>query len=282
MNRILEINRDISGRRKIKIVLHEIYPDETHWNINGITYLEQYTRDNADTVKGMPLCAEFLDDSKEVPYGHGLTGTLNGMPVFEDSVQVGTFEDWSIEDIEIDGVVHKCLCGVGYINESRYPKFCDWIDRQVAEGNKVFGSVEFVGTPENDWEILYRDGWKQTGRIPTVYDYSGFCILTIAPADNTAMLLEFDRANQEKIETSENEFDCIFGGVMNAAQKDTEYDSVFLDLLGERNTADESEFDNIFGDELKAEKQIKTEFDDIFGKFESHNQKEREFDKIFQ
>ena len=99
MNRILEINRDISGRRKIKIVLHEIYSDETRWNINGITYLEQYTRDNADTVKGMPLCAEFLDDSKEVPYSHGLTGTLNGMPVFEDSVQVGAFEDWSIEDV---------------------------------------------------------------------------------------------------------------------------------------------------------------------------------------
>ena len=96
------------------------------------------------------------------------------------------------------------------------------------------------------------------------------------------MLLEFDRAKQEKTEPAENEFDCVFGGVMNAAQKDTEYDSVFLDLLGERNTADESEFDNIFGDELKAEKQIKTEFDDIFGKFESHNQKESEFDKIFQ
>lgn len=52
-NKILEICQDITGRRKLKIVLHEIYPDENHWNINGITYLEQYTRDNADTVKGM-------------------------------------------------------------------------------------------------------------------------------------------------------------------------------------------------------------------------------------
>lgn len=204
-----------------------------------------------------------MDASKEIPYGHGVTGTLNNLPVFEDSVQVGSFDDWTIEDVTIDGVVHRCLCGVGYINESRYPKFCEWIDRQISDGNKVFGSVEFVGTPENDGEIIYRDGWKQTGRIPTIYDYSGFCIITIKPADDTAMLLEFDRANHEKMGTPENEFDFVFGAATNTAQKNTEYDNVFLDLLGERNTVDESEFDNIFGDESKTEKQVETEFDDI-------------------
>lgn len=76
--RILEISQatNPNGRRKVKFALHEIYPDRTHWNRNGITYLEQYTRDNADSVKGMPLCAEFLDDDKDVPYGHGLTGHI--------------------------------------------------------------------------------------------------------------------------------------------------------------------------------------------------------------
>lgn len=117
--------------------------------------------------------------------------------------------------------------------------------------------------PENDGEIIYRDGWKQTGRIPTIYDYSGFCIITIKPADDTAMLLEFDRANHEKMGTLENEFDFVFGAATNTAQKNTEYDNVFLDLLVERNTVDESEFDNIFGDESKTEKQVETEFDDI-------------------
>lgn len=86
--KIVELSKPIMGRRKIKMVLHEIYSDRTHWNRNGITYLEQYTRDNADSVKGMPLCAEFLDDDKDVPYGHGLTGHIKNMPVFEDSVQV--------------------------------------------------------------------------------------------------------------------------------------------------------------------------------------------------
>lgn len=250
-NKVLEICQDnITGRRKLKIVLHEIYPDENHWNINGITYLEQYTRDNADTVKGMPLCAEFLDESKEIPYGHGVTGTVGNLPVFEDSVQVGSFEDWSIEDIEINGVIHRCLCGVGYINESRYPKFCDWIDRQVVEGNKVFGSVEFVGTPDNDGEIIYRDGWKETGRIPTVYDYSGFCIITIKPADDTAMLLEFDKAKQERNETPENEFDSIFGSIERNTAQDREFDDVFLATIG-----------IMYGDE---EPDKYNNFDDVF------------------
>lgn len=196
--RILEISQatNPNGRRKVKFALHEIYPDRTHWNRNGITYLEQYTRDNADSVKGMPLCAEFLDDDKDVPYGHGLTGHIKNMPVFEDSVQVGSFEDWSIEDVEIDGEIHRCLCATGYINEGRYPKFVKWIEDQLANGKKLRGSVEFVGTKDNDGEIIYDGGWKEQGRIPMIYDYSGYCILSIKPSDPSAILIEL---NQFKI-----------------------------------------------------------------------------------
>lgn len=57
---ILEINQNISGRRKVKIVLHEIYPNISKWNENGITWFEQYTRDNADTIKGMPLVLKLI------------------------------------------------------------------------------------------------------------------------------------------------------------------------------------------------------------------------------
>lgn len=244
-NQILEICQ-VSGRRRIKIVLHEIYADNSKYNENGITWLEQFTRDNADTIKGMPLCAEFVDNDKDIPYGHGLTGLKGNIPVFENSVQVGTFEDWMIENIDFDGEKHKCLCGMGYINENRYPNFCDWIDKQIAERNKIFGSVETTGTPENNGEIIYKDGWKEKGRVPMIYDYTGYCIVTVRPSDDKAILLEFQEGTKVQVE-----------------EKD-DYDDVFLDLLGERNAANTSEFN------------------DIFGKSEPYNHGKNEFDEIFQ
>lgn len=221
--RFLEISQatNPNGRRKVKLALHEIYPDRTQWNRNGITYLEQYTRDNADSVKGMPLCAEFLDDDKDIPYGHGLTGHIKSMPVFEDSVQVGVCEDWSIEDIEIEGETHRCLCATGYINEGRYPKFVKWIEDQVANGETLRGSVEFVGTKDNDGEIIYDGGWKEEGRVPMIYDYSGYCILSVKPSDPSAILIELNqfKNNLEDVEMNEemkNAFSDLKSEVISA------------------------------------------------------------------
>lgn len=221
--RLLEISQatNPNGRRKVKLALHEIYPDRTQWNRNGITYLEQYTRDNADSVKGMPLCAEFLDDDKDIPYGHGLTGHIKSMPVFEDSVQVGVCEDWSIEDIEIEGETHRCLCATGYINEGRYPKFVKWIEDQVANGETLRGSVEFVGTKDNDGEIIYDGGWKEEGRVPMIYDYSGYCILSVKPSDPSAILIELNqfKNNLEDVEMNEemkNAFSDLKSEVISA------------------------------------------------------------------
>lgn len=260
---------DVPGRRKVKVVLHEIYPDRTHWNRNGITYLEQYTRDNADSVKGMPLCAEFLDDDKEVPYGHGLTGQIRNMPVFEDSVQVGAFEDWSIEDIEIDGEMRRCLCATGYINESRYPRFVEWLEKQLESGSPVYGSVELSGTKDNDGEIIYDGGWKEQGRVPMIYDYIGHSIISIAPADDAALVTAFDMArgefddvfDKEKVESCTSDFDDIFGapdaisgtdGIIGASKKEKdkplskhEYDLVIAAGLME-DKEDLENFDNIF------------------------------------
>lgn len=234
-NKIVELSKPIMGRRKIKVVLHEIYPDRNHWNENGITYLEQYTRDNADTVKGMPLCAEFLDDDKDVPHGHGLTGNIGNLPVFENSVQVGSFEDWSIEDIEIDGEMHRCLCATGYVNENRYPHFVDWLADQVEMGKTVYGSVEFCGTKDNDGEIIYDGGWKEKGRVPMIYDYIGFSLINIRPADSSAIMIEL---NQQRV--TEDEFD------------------VFASNKMEKNSADE------FGLAVQSnEKMTKTEYDDL-------------------
>lgn len=266
-SRFVELSSSVMGRRELKVALHEIYPDATQWNENGITYLEQYTRDNADSVKGMPLCAEFMDGDKDVPYGHGLTGTKGNLPIFEDSEQVGAFEDWSIEDVEIDGVMKRCLCAKGYINESRYPKFVAWLEREIQKGNTVYGSVEFCGTEDNEGEIIYDGGWKEEGRVPMVYDYLGFAIISIRPADASAILIELNQAAELKDEfdvfdrrLEKNSFDelCfeIDGTCKNAnIEKENEndnFDDVFESLAKSKpleNRKIDNGFDNIFENE---------------------------------
>lgn len=266
-SRFVELSSSVMGRRELKVALHEIYPDATQWNENGITYLEQYTRDNADSVKGMPLCAEFMDSDKDVPYGHGLTGTKGNLPIFEDSEQVGAFEDWSIEEVEIDGVIKRCLCAKGYINEARYPKFVAWLEREIQKGNTVYGSVEFCGTEDNEGEIIYDGGWKEEGRVPMVYDYLGFAIISIRPADASAVLIELNQAADFKDEfdvfdrrLEKNSFDelCfeIDGDCKNAniekGNANDNFDDVFESLASDKplkNRKMDNGFDNIFENE---------------------------------
>ena len=187
------------GRRRIKLVLHEIHPDREHYNYNGISYNEEYVRNNADSVIGMPICASFLDDDKDIPYDHGMTGQEGNMPVYEDSVQVGVADGWEITDIAIDGEIHRVLVAYGYINEQRYPRFVEWLKNKLNNQETVYGSVEFVGKGDN--KIVYDGEPVAKGRVPMVYSYSGYCILTVAPADSSAVVIELN----QKIKTKEED-----------------------------------------------------------------------------
>jgi len=205
----VEISQVISpdGRRRARFVLHEIYPDETQCNLNGITYLEEFTRLNANSVIGMPICATFLDEDKEIPYDHGLTGHDEFMPLFEDSVQVGSADGWSIEDIVIEGETKKVLICDCYINQQRYPKLIEWLENQRNNGITVYGSVEFVGTKENK-TIIYKDGktMEDKFRVPTEYVYSTFCIISVKASDSSAIMVELNQLNiDEKTKNDEKE-----------------------------------------------------------------------------
>lgn len=269
-NKILELTPDILGRRKIKLALHEIYPDRTQWNRNGITYLEQYTRDNADSVKGMPLCAEFLDDDKDIPYGHGLTGSKGNLSLFENSVQIGVCEDWSIEDIEMDGEVHRCLCAIGYINENRYPNFAGWLEKQIEKGAAVYGSVEMSGTKGNGGEIIYEDGWKEKGRVPMIYDYIGHSIISITPADDVALVTAFEAAKNEFDGIFEekqikkctaNEFDVFGDAEKCPVTDDWGLAAVSEELRLEEKALSKAEYDCLIAAGLLAEENNKMNFD---------------------
>ena len=64
------------------------------------------------------------------------------------------------------------------------------------------------------------------------------------------MLLEFDKAKQERNETPENEFDSIFGSIERNTVQDREFDDVFLATIGimygDKEPEKYDNFDDVF------------------------------------
>lgn len=201
---IYEISNEttVTGRRHIKVVLHEIHPDSSHYQENGISWDERYVTDNLKSAIGMSIVAEFLTDDRDIPYGHGMTDIReDNMPLFEDATMVGHFDRVYIDNMEIDGVERRVLVAEGTLDEMRYPKFVAWLKENMEDGT-VKGSVEIVGKPEHEGHIIYSGGWKEHGRVPQIYDYSGYAILSIKPADEAAVVMEL---NNKKTGISEEE-----------------------------------------------------------------------------
>lgn len=285
MKNFIEISKanKVTGRREIKAVIHEIYDDNSKYNKNGISWNEQYTKNNIDTVKGMPICVEFLDYDKSEPFGHGETGIKDGRPLFEDSVMVGIFEEGSVEEVEVKGNKIKALVGKGYINEQRYPLFVRWLTSEMYDKKPPEGSVEICAKDGHE-TIVYDGGWKEKGRIPQVYDYTGYCILGVEPADDSAVVLELNKHNKKeenlmdektilelnnKIETKTNEINELKNDVKEKEDKISELNKKIeekdatieekTDEINELNNtikAKDEEIENITKElnQLKAEK----------------------------
>ena len=198
---IYEISSEnkIAGRRPIKVVLHEIFPDNTRWQENGISWKEEYVQANLHSVVGMSIVAEFLTEDRDVPYNHGMTDVReeDKLPLFEDATMVGHFDKAYVDDVEIGGVTKRCLVAEGTLDEMRYPKFVAWLRENMAD-SVVKGSVEIVGKPEHDGYIIYSGGWKEEGRVPQYYDYSGYAILSVKPADEAAIVMELNNKKLDK------------------------------------------------------------------------------------
>ena len=206
MNKILEINKRVCGRKNIRMVLLTIH-EEGEMNRNGITWVEQYVLDNLESIKGIPICATFLDEDKEDLYDHGYTETVESEdgksePLFLNSESVGVIEDAKIEEIEIDGETKKVLVGYGYIFCQRYPNLCEKL-----ESSKVKSSIEIMGTDENDRKIVYDGGYKEKGRKPMVFDFTGTCLLGVLEADENCYVLEVaeNKNKEEKLNMDEKE-----------------------------------------------------------------------------
>lgn len=211
MPNILEISKRATrgGRVPIKIALLKIHDDTSETNDNGIHWKEEYVNNAIDSLKMMPICAEFFTEDKEVPLGHGLTGNEpneKGLdePIFENSEAVGVIENGSIEDVEINGKSIKALCGNGYLYNQRYPRFTKWVRKNHAIGN-VDTSIEIMGLETNANKIVYEeDSPTQSFRTPKEFSFSGTAILSVTPGDKNAIVLEVaQKQNKEEKQMDE-------------------------------------------------------------------------------
>ncbi|WP_255233934.1 hypothetical protein [Bacillus altitudinis] len=204
---ILEINNNkkVNGRTYLKWVVLEIHENDTLFNKNGITWLEKYIKANLESIQGMPLCVEFIDYENSEPFGHGLTEIKDGTPLFENSAVVGVTTNGYIDSIEVNGQQKRVLIGEGYIYNQRYPKFVQWLKSKMFDGDFPETSVE-ISAVEGKTNIEYEGGYKEEGRVPMIFDFTGDAILGVDPADDSAVLLELNSKNKEdKILSKEKE-----------------------------------------------------------------------------
>jgi len=195
---IVEISKKTSkaGRTPCKFVLHEIYDSDKKYNSNGISWKKEYVEENIDSVKTMPIVAQFLDDDNSIPFGaHGELNSKDGKITFEDSLVVGAFEDAYIdENIEVNGRTITGLVAKGYIFDQRFPELVEYLQEQYDNGDPVESSVEICADKsKGNTKITYDGGWKEKGRIPQTYQYSGHAlVIGVEPSDKSALMLELN------------------------------------------------------------------------------------------
>ena len=215
-----------NGRRKFKVILHKIFPDScvdevnevgTEYNLNGITWIREYCEKALPSIQGMSLRCEFLDEDRTEIHGHGCTDRADGDPVFENAVQIGTFTKGYITEIEDEdeGAITVCV-GEGEIDALCYHNFVEKLDENIKLGIYPSGSVEILRTDDNE-TIIYKYGYKDKGRIPSDFIYSGYALLGIQPADDSAKLLELNSKlhKEEQVTMNENEIKAVIEQTVN-------------------------------------------------------------------
>lgn len=204
--KIIELSSKQSknGRRKFKAILHHIFPDDcivdgvgTQYNENGITWIREYCENALPTIDGMSLRVEFLDEERTEICGHGETEIVDGLQLFENATVIGTFKKGYIDELEVNGEKQLVCIAEGEIDEACYKSFVEKLDEDLADGNAPYGSVEIYKTSDNDG-IIYKYGYHDYGRVPEKFIYSGFALLGVKPADNSAKLLELNSKNKEE------------------------------------------------------------------------------------
>lgn len=197
---VYELCNEDSGYVKIKVVLHEIYDSDDKFNKNGISWQEPYISQNLSTAIGKSIAVEFVDDTRTRIWGHGDTGRRNNLLECADATTVGHITNAYITDLEIKGKLTKVVVAEGMLDYYRYGAFIDYYREKFSTENQLYGSVEITGSKENDGCIVYRDGYKPTGRVPSEFVYSGIALLDslVVQADDSAVVVELNSTQKKK------------------------------------------------------------------------------------
>lgn len=194
--------KKVTGRLYFDYVVLTVHADTTEYQLNNICWLEEYVTNNIESAKDMPLVAQFIDENKSEPYGHGYLTTRYGQAVILDSEQIGAVTNAEIRDIQInegqDAI--RALVATGYINEIRYPELSKWLKAKMFDKDTVSTSIEIVPKKGNE-SIVYETVNNSQGEeidIPVEFDFAGSAILNIMPADANAIVLEINSAKEQK------------------------------------------------------------------------------------
>lgn len=197
-NCIVEISKKKAraGRTPVKLILHEIHKTDDEYNGNGINWVKEYCENNIESIQGMPLVAQFLDDEHKIPFGsHGNMVVEDDRVMFENSLVVGGFErGYVAENIEVNGKSIDAVIGEGYVYDQRFPNLVDYLQKAYDDESPVDGSIEICASKSSgNKKIVYDGGYKEKGRKPQIFDYSGHAfVIGEAPADNHALLVEMN------------------------------------------------------------------------------------------
>ena len=249
--KLIEINSKQdkkTGYKRFKLILAEVYDkscivDETgtKYNDNGITWIDEYVENVKDTLIGSSVTVEFADESKTDILGHGETGQYkDGVPLLSNATTIGHFDKAYIDEvIDDNGETKKVFIGEGTLDYMRYSDCIDLLSEKLSNNETIHGSVEIVRT-ENNSAIVYLYGYKDIGRIPTEFEFSGYALLGcgIQPSDHTASLLELNNKKndikEEFITMDEKTLgiitDSVKACIAECNNKSAEYESKITEL----------------------------------------------------
>ena len=280
--KLLEINSKQdkkTGYKRFKLILAEIYDSScivnetgTKYNDNGITWISTYIEKVKNTLIGSSVTVEFVDDSKTDILGHGATGEYkDGVPLLSNATTIGHFDNCYIDTIsDENNEIKKVLIGEGTLDYMRYSDCIDLMSEKLSDGETIYGSVEIVRTEDNP-AIVYLYGYKDIGRIPTEFQFSGYALLGCGtpPADHAASLLELNNKNnnnKEETETMDEKTismitDSVKATIVECNSKNAEYDTKIAELNSalETKTAENNELSDKVAKLEKALKDMETE-----------------------